>query len=141
MPSPTPALPHRDAPARTRALYNSDCPLCNSEMCAYAAYSEAQGLPIAFDDLNTDALAHWGVSEDEATRLLHVEHDGRVHVGFDAVVLLWAQMPRTRWLARFCRLPGVFQLLDWAYANLLARWIYHRHQRRKARGAVVAQSR
>jgi len=72
----------------TRALYNSDCPLCNSEMCAYAAYSQTQGLSIAFEDLNATDLAYWGVSEDAATRLLHVIHQDRLHIGFDAILVL-----------------------------------------------------
>lgn len=121
---------------RTRALYNSDCPICDSEMCSYAAYAEKTDLPIAFDDLNQSDLAAWGVTEDEATRLLHVIHDGQLHIGFDAMLVLWAQMPRYRWLARICRVPGLFHVLDWGYANVVARIIYERHLKRKARGLV-----
>ena len=116
--------------ARTRALYNADCPICISEMCSYAAYSERNALPITFEDLNATDLARWNVTEDAATRLLHVIHDGRLHVGFDAILVLWEQMPRYRRLAWFCRLPGLFHLLDWLYATVVARLIYMRHQRR-----------
>ncbi|WP_323763703.1 DUF393 domain-containing protein [Marinovum sp.] len=123
-------------PAETRALYNSDCPVCDAEMCSYAAYSEARGLPIAFDDLNRIELDRWGVSEDAATRLLHVLHRGELHIGFDAMLVLWDQMPRYRWLARLGRLPGVYPICDWIYAQVVARWIYLRHQRRKARGLL-----
>lgn len=121
-------------PAKTRALYNSDCPVCNSEMCHYAAYSRQNALPIAFDDLNATDLARWGVTEDEASRLLHVIHEGRLHIGFEAILVLWEQMPRYHRLARFCRVPGLFHLLDWGYANIVARLIYLRHQRRKRLG-------
>ena len=120
----------------TRALYNSDCPICNAEMCTYAAYSEQSNLPIAFDDLNSGVLAEWGVNEDEATRLLHVIHKGKLRLGFDALLVLWDQMPRYRFLARTCRLPGLFQVLDWGYEHVVARIIYERHQRRKARRLV-----
>lgn len=121
---------------RTRALYNSDCPICNAEMCHYQSVAEAKGLPIAFDDLNRIDLAEWGVSEDEATRLLHVLHDGKLHIGFDAMVLLWAQIPQMRLVARLCRLPGLFWVLDLGYKHIVARYIYARHLRRKARGLV-----
>ncbi|MEZ5715727.1 MAG: DCC1-like thiol-disulfide oxidoreductase family protein [Paracoccaceae bacterium] len=125
--------------ARTRALYNADCPICNSEMCRYAAHAGAAGLPIAFDDLNATDLALWGVTEDRAARLLHVIHDGRLHVGFDAMLVLWAQMPRMRGLARLCRVPGLFHLLDWGYANVVARLIYLRHKRRGRLGLRTAK--
>ena len=115
---------------RTRALYNADCPVCNSEMCSYADYARRNTLPIAFDDLNATDLRRWGISEDDAARLLHVLHEGRLHVGFDAILVLWEQMPRYRRLARACRVPGVFHLLDWGYANVVARAIYLRHRRR-----------
>ncbi len=123
----------------TRALYNSDCPLCNSEMCAYDAYSQTQGLAIAFEDLNATDLARWGLSEDDATRLLHVIHHDGLHIGFDAILVLWEQMPRFRIWARMLRLPGIYQIFDWLYANVLARLIYRRHQKRKARGLVGAR--
>ncbi|NCW04541.1 MAG: DUF393 domain-containing protein, partial [Rhodobacteraceae bacterium] len=37
---------------KTRALYNADCPVCNSEMCHYDAYAKARDLPIEIVDLN-----------------------------------------------------------------------------------------
>jgi len=120
----------------TRALYNSDCPVCNSEMCRYAGYAEDQELPLAFDDLNAVDLAAWGVTEDAASRLLHVLHDGRLYIGFDAMLILWDQMPRYRWLARIGRLPGLNALLDWGYEHVVARIIYARHKRRQARGLI-----
>lgn len=118
----------------TRALYNGDCPVCNTEMCHYADYSKDKALPIAFDDLNRVDLEAWGVTEDEAARLLHVIHDGQLHVGFDAFLVLWAQMPRYRVLARIARVPGLYHLLDWGYEHVVARIIYNRHLRRRARG-------
>lgn len=121
---------------KTRALYNSDCPVCDSEMCRYEAYSEKRDLPIAFDDLNNVDLSEWGVAEDEATRLLHVLHEGKLYVGTEAVLVLWEQMPRFRILARIGRLPVIYQIGDFLYTHVVARIIYMRHQRRKARGLV-----
>ncbi len=120
--------------ARTRALYNGDCPICDAEICHYKGYADRAGLPIAFDDLNRTDLSAWGVTEDQAAQALHVQHDGQLHVGLAAFVVLWAQMPRYRWLARVARLPGVFAVLDWGYRRIAAPWLYRRHLRRKAQG-------
>jgi predicted DCC family thiol-disulfide oxidoreductase YuxK len=117
---------------RTRALYNGDCPICDAEMCHYAGYVQAKDLSIAFDDLNRTDLTAWGVTEDQAARVLHVLHDGRLHVGMAAFVVLWTQMPRYAWAARLARLPGVFGVLDWGYRRIAAPWLYRRHLRRKA---------
>ncbi|MFW2545225.1 thiol-disulfide oxidoreductase DCC family protein [Primorskyibacter sp. 2E107] len=121
-----------NASPRTRTLYNADCPVCNAEICHYADYAEGQALPLAFDDLNTADLAHWGVTEDQAARLLHVSHDGKLYAGFDAFLILWEQMPRYRWMARIGGLPVIRPLADAAYTHVLARIIYNRHLRRQA---------
>ncbi|MEO1365094.1 MAG: DUF393 domain-containing protein, partial [Pseudomonadota bacterium] len=84
----------------TRVLYNADCPVCNFEITHYADYSAREGLPIRFDDLNSDALAQWNLDADTAARRLYVLKDGALHSGIPAFVLLWQEMPRYRWLAR-----------------------------------------
>ena len=121
---------------KTRALYNADCPVCNSEMCHYDAYAKARDLPIEIVDLNKTDLSEWGVDEDRATRLLHVMHDGEIHVGLAAFLVLWDQIPRYRFMARIARIPGLYQILDWGYEHIVARIIYNRHLRRKAKGLV-----
>lgn len=120
----------------TRALYNGDCPVCHKEMCVYSDYAESVDLPIAFDDLNQIDLARWGVTEDQATRLLHVLHNDELHIGWDAFLVLWSQMPRYRWLARIGRIPVLRQVLAWGYKHIVARVIYERHKRRQAHGLV-----
>lgn len=127
------------AEAKTRALYNGDCPICNTEMCHYAEYAEGAALNVGFEDLNKVDLAGWGVSEDEATRLLHVIHDGQLYVGWDAFLTLWSQMPRYRAAAWIGGLPVIKQIASWGYQHIVARIIYERHIRRKARGLVGAK--
>ncbi|WP_240705103.1 thiol-disulfide oxidoreductase DCC family protein [Pacificoceanicola onchidii] len=121
---------------QTRTLYNADCPVCNAEICHYAEYSQDQDLPLAFDDLNTVDLSLWGVTEDQAARLLHVIHDGKLYAGFDAFLILWEQMPRYRWMARIGRLPIIRPIASGFYTHVLARIIYARHLRRRARQLV-----
>jgi predicted DCC family thiol-disulfide oxidoreductase YuxK len=120
----------------TRALYNADCPICNAEMCSYEAYSQKKELPIAFEDLNKIDLSEWGVTEDEATRLLHVIHKGQLYAGTKAFLILWEQMPRYRLLAKIGRLPVIYHIANVLYVNVVARIIYNRHLRRKARGII-----
>ena len=97
----------------TRALYNGDCPVCSTEMCHYEDYSKAKALPVGFEDLNQIDLSEWGVTEDEATRLLHVMHKGQLFVGWDAFLVLWEQMPRYRLAARIARIPGIYHICSW----------------------------
>ena len=115
---------------RTSVLYNGNCPVCNFEIRHYARYAGKAGLPIRFDDLNTDARNHWGLDSDTAARRLYVLHDGKLTSGIPAFLVLWAQMPRYRLLGRIVGLPGIRHIASSAYDYVLAPVIYRWHLRR-----------
>lgn len=115
----------------TSVLYNANCPVCSFEIGHYARYAEAKGLPIRFDDLNSDAREHWGIDADTAARRLYVLHEGELTSGIPAFLVLWARMPRYRWLARVVGLPGVRQVATLTYDHVLAPVIYRWHLRRQ----------
>ena len=117
----------------TAVLFNADCPVCNFEIGQYAQYCRNAGLPIRFDDLNSDARARWGIDADAAARRLHVLHEGQLTSGIAAFLVLWQQIPRYRWLARLVGLPGVRQIASAAYEHVLAPVIYGWHLQRVRR--------
>ncbi|MCC5969094.1 MAG: DUF393 domain-containing protein [Pararhodobacter sp.] len=111
----------------TAVLYNANCPVCSFEISQYARYADAHDLLIRFDDLNSDAREQWGLDADTAARRLYVLHEGQLTSGIPAFLVLWAQMPKYRWLARFVGLPGVRQIASALYDHLLAPLIYRWH--------------
>jgi predicted DCC family thiol-disulfide oxidoreductase YuxK len=114
----------------TSVLYNASCPVCNFEIRHYAQYADSNGLPIRFDDLNSDARVQWGLDADTAARRLYVLHEGELTSGIPAFLVLWAQMPRYMWLARTVGLPGIRQIASAIYDYVLAPVIYRWHLRR-----------
>lgn len=126
--------------AKTTVLYNASCPVCNFEIQHYARYADLTGLPIRFDDLNSDARGHWGLDADAAAKRLYVLHEGKLSSGIPAFLVLWAQMPRYRWLAWTVGLPGVFQSACWIYDFVLAPAIYRLHLRRLRKTATERRS-
>jgi len=117
----------------TKVLFNGDCPVCNFEIRHYEKYADDTGLPIRFDDLNSEALADWDLTEDAAARRLYVAHKGELLSGMPAFRVLWAQMPRYRWLARVTSWPVVRPVTVFLYDKVLAPVIYRWHRRRQAR--------
>ena len=85
---------------KTRILFNAECPICNAEICHYRSYAERRGILMEFDDLNQTDLSFYGVDQEDAARRLHVFHEGKVISGVSAFAVIWAQLPRYRWLAR-----------------------------------------
>jgi predicted DCC family thiol-disulfide oxidoreductase YuxK len=114
----------------TSVLYNANCPVCNFEISHFARYADENSLPIRFDDLNSEALVQWGLDADTAARRLYVLHRGTLTSGIPAFLVLWAQMPKYKWLARTVDLPGIRQVASFVYDFVLAPVIYRWHLRR-----------
>ena len=114
----------------TRVLYNADCPVCRFEINHYASYSDREGLPIRFEDLNKEELSDWGLTRDDAARRLYVLKDGEMYSGIPAFIVLWRDMPRYTWLARLVFVPGIHRIACLTYDHLLAPLIYRWHLRR-----------
>jgi predicted DCC family thiol-disulfide oxidoreductase YuxK len=117
----------------TKVLYNAECPVCNFEISHYRAYAKKTDLTIRFDDLNSDALSAWNITQDAAARRLYVEHQGALYSGFPAFIILWQAMPRYRVVARIASLPGLHWLSCKVYDLALAPAIYHWHKLRQRR--------
>ena len=117
----------------TRVLYNAQCPVCNFEIKHYERYSSDAALPLGFDDLNSDALANWDLTADQAARRLYVLHKGALTSGIEGFLVLWAQMPRYHWLGRLVGCPGIKQIACAIYDHALAPAIYRWHLHRQAR--------
>ena len=119
---------------QTDVLYNATCPVCSREIDHYARLSEAAELPIRYDDCTDPvSLAAWGITADEAAKRLHVRKGGQVYAGIPGFIVLWQEIPQTRWLARLVSVPGVHWLACLAYDYVLAPLIYRWHLRRLAR--------
>lgn len=123
----------------TRVLFNANCPVCNFEIGHYARYANKSGLPIRFDDLNTDARDQWGIDADTAAQRLYVLHGGALTSGIPAFMVIWALMPRYRMLGRVVGLPGIKQIAIATYDNLLAPAIYRWHLHRVKKRANLSK--
>ncbi len=117
-------------------IYNQECPICSQEIAAYRGYTEAKGLPIAFDPLDRADLDRWGLTPDAAARQLHVVRDGELLVGVPAFLALWEAMPRLRWLARTLGAWPLRPLVGAVYTYLAAPFLYALHRRRMRRAAA-----
>jgi predicted DCC family thiol-disulfide oxidoreductase YuxK len=115
---------------RLTVWYNTRCPVCNAgieherrRLGAAIAAGE-----IAFRDINCepDALADHGASIEDVRRRLHAtDETGRLIVGADVALAMWAMSPRERVLAALFGNRLVRPLTRFAYdrfADLLYAW-------------------
>ena len=107
-------------------FYDGKCGLCSKEINHYRRIAP-QGI-FNWQDItqSTDELKAEGISLSEGLKLLHArDHNGRMHVGVDAFILIWRQLKRWRMLALVVGLPIIRPLTNVAY-RVFAEWRFAR---------------
>jgi len=120
------ARPDPAQPARPVVFFDGACPLCRREIAHYRRVDRTGRVRWIDAASDTGALAVYGLSREQAMAELHVQDGaGRWHRGIDAFVVIWSRLPAYRWLARVASVPGLHQVLSFAYRHF-ARWRYRR---------------
>jgi predicted DCC family thiol-disulfide oxidoreductase YuxK len=111
----------RSGPAQV--YFNGQCRVCNAEMTHYEGIARIASLPICFIDSTRDpeSFARYGLRGDHLERRVYLR-DGRGHIssGLDALLELWRELPRYRWLARVLSAPGLRQIATVFYDLMVA---------------------
>jgi predicted DCC family thiol-disulfide oxidoreductase YuxK len=119
-------------PAKPKLYYNSACPVCRTGIEQQRAKMD-ETLPAGSDTIawcdiaaTPEAAQEIGRSVDQIRHSLHmVDPNGRLLVGADVAIAVWAMTPGRRWLGGLVGLPGIRQLARWAYnrfADRLFAW-------------------
>ena len=121
-------------------FYNGACPICSKEIEHYRHLDHSGEQALAFTDISAadHGLSKLPLSQDEAKRRLHVlDADGRLLSGIPAFAMIWAHLPRYRWLSSLTRLPVLRSLLPWLYEPI-AFGLYNLDKRRRRCGQMSA---
>jgi predicted DCC family thiol-disulfide oxidoreductase YuxK len=107
-PPKTPSTEGYNMPSFVTVYYDGKCGLCRKEISHYKKIAtEGQFI---WSDIAHDAapLSQLGVSQMDALRRLHAtDRNGKLHIGVDAFILIWGQLPTWRPLAILVGLPVV----------------------------------
>lgn len=110
--------------------YNTRCPVCDAGISRQKRrlIELVKAGRVEFRDINFEpaALAGFGASLDDIRRRLHaVDAEGRLLVGADVAIAVWAMTPGEGWLARLLGNPVTLPFTRFAYdrfADLLYAW-------------------
>jgi predicted DCC family thiol-disulfide oxidoreductase YuxK len=125
--------------APLQIMYDPDCPVCDMEMTRYCRASGRAGHEWRFYDVadRPEVMLRYGLNTDIARRRVYVLTDrGTMLSGIPALRLIWANLPRWRWLAALIRLPGVQPVAEFFYDHVLAPTIWRGNEVRRARAAA-----
>jgi len=107
-------------------FYDGKCGLCRREIEYYKRIARVG----VFDwvDITVDASVtqKLGISYADGLKLLHAQDlQGKLHVGVDAFLLIWKQIPCWRILARIVSFPIIRPVANIAY-RVFAAWRFNR---------------
>ena len=103
-------------------FFDGKCGLCSREINHYRQL--ASDKQFKWQDVYepTTDLHSLGITLSQSLKRLHaLDNTGQLHIGADAFILIWSQLPRWRLLAKVVALPGIHQLVRFGY-GLFADW-------------------
>ena len=107
-------------------FYDSKCSICTKEINYYRSITSEQ--TFIWSDLHSDTklLKEYRLDFSQALLMLHaIDENGRVHIGVDAFILIWRNIPRFKLLAKVIKAPGIYQLSNIGY-RYFANWRFRR---------------
>ena len=105
-----------DEPYPVTVYYDGKCGLCRKEISYYKKIADDG--QFIWSDIAHDAtpLSLLGVSQIAALRRLHAtDSKGTLHIGVDAFILIWFQLPAWRLLAILISLPILRHMVAMLY--------------------------
>ena len=97
-------------------FYDGKCGLCSREINYYKKIAQAD--KFRWSDIATDPtpLKPLKISQADGLRRLHgIDSEGHLHIGVDAFLLIWRELPYWRFLSMVVGLPGIRHLAQLAY--------------------------
>ncbi len=132
-----------DLEGQPTTLYYGACPVCGPEIRRYQRIDARRGDELGWQDISqsSENLAALGLDLEDVKERLHVvDQSGRIHIGVDAFIVLWAALPGHRWLSALVGAPLIRPVATWTYDRILApalyRWNRRRDRRRGAAGST-----
>jgi predicted DCC family thiol-disulfide oxidoreductase YuxK len=131
-----PACDEQQADKRPVVFYDGDCPLCRREIAHYQRIDGEGRLRWVDAAGEPDILTGYELTLEAAMAELHVlDADGQWQRGVDAFLVIWAHLPRYRWLVRLVSFPGLHGLLSIAYRHFA---VWRNRRRCSANGCQAA---
>lgn len=122
-------MKHKQHPLKV--YYNSACPVCNAGI--KNQQGKMPGCAVEWKDVhsNTRLVAEIGSDIEFVRERLHVvDQQGKLHVGWDALLTIWQHSPHEQWKAAWFGLPVIRQAGRIAY-NLFAAGLYRWNRMKK----------
>ena len=97
-----------------KVFFNNSCSICRLEINHYKKISESN---LEWIDItnNDDALKITSKTQEELLRRLHVIDNGKVIGGAKAFIIIWAKIPKYKFLSKLFSIKPFFLIFHYIY--------------------------
>ena len=108
-----------------KGYYNESCNICRTEINHYKKINKS----INWIDVinNKSALKDTKLSPKELIRRLHIVKDNKLYKGLDAFLIVWSEIPRYKFLAKFTKIPIIYHL-GWLIYEFIALFLFYKNK-------------
>jgi predicted DCC family thiol-disulfide oxidoreductase YuxK len=107
-------------------FYDGKCGLCRREIDHYKHIAPQDVFEWVDITVDASAIQKLGISYADGLKLLHAQDaQGKLHVGVDAFILIWRQIPRWQVLAIIVGAGFIRPIANFAY-QAFAAWRFNR---------------
>lgn len=104
-----------------KVYYNGSCNICDAEISHYKKINQnAEYVDIS--NYSDENIAH--ISKKNLFRRMHIFDKGKLIAGSESFLILWAQMPKWKYLAKLLKLPILRQVwfISYEFLALILFW-------------------
>ena len=107
-------------------FYDDRCTLCRREIEYYKKISYPDIISWCAISQHIYTLEKYGISYTEGLKILHaINAERKMCRGVDTFIFIWQQLSGWKWLARFIKLPIIYQISKALY-SIFAHWRFNR---------------
>lgn len=108
--------------SEAQVFYDGDCAMCKAMAASWSARDTPNSIEfLAFQGVDLGPIDP-RLNNQDCERAMHLlTGDGRLFVGYDAVVKILSYLPRYRFIERYLRLPGVTNIGRLIYRQIAKR--------------------
>jgi predicted DCC family thiol-disulfide oxidoreductase YuxK len=109
-----------------KVYYDSKCGLCKREIAYYKRIAPDNIFLWCDIFISENDLKKEGINFIDSLKILHViDHEGALHKGIDAFIIIWRYIKYFRILSFLCSIPLIKPLMNILY-NIFAKWRFKR---------------
>lgn len=98
--------------------YDGICSLCSKEISYYKKIANKEKFDWQDITKSSEGLNQHGYSLEQGLKKLHVkDSSGNFHIGVDAFIIIWRNLPYWKLLSHLVSLPIIYQIAKFAYTK------------------------